>query len=222
VTETQPRSNPFRGKYLFHVHTRATDGRLCVRDYFEYAERSGVDQIIFLEHIRKQASYDVASWVAEIQQCALTCGVRASVGFEAKLLANGTLDISEKHLALAEVIGIAEHGFPNGPECLESAFLRVINSYPSVLPNKFFVWVHPGLSLQKRGVAPHLSSVHLSMLDRAQEAGVLIEHNLRYGLVGNELLHRIAMDRLVVGVDAHSLQDLQMWRAAHNLRQGAT
>ncbi len=32
--------NPFTGRYLFHLHTRFTDGQLSVKDHFDYAQTS--------------------------------------------------------------------------------------------------------------------------------------------------------------------------------------
>ena len=107
------KSNPFRGRYLFHFHTQHTDGKLTGRDYFDWAQAHGVQSLLFLEHVRREASYDVPAFVEEVKELEQQFGIRAGVGFETKLLPDGTLDITPEHCALAEIVGIAEHGFPN-------------------------------------------------------------------------------------------------------------
>jgi hypothetical protein len=53
------RSDPFTGRYLFHLHTTYTDGKVAVPQYFDLAQRTRLDRLIFLEHIRAQPGYDV-------------------------------------------------------------------------------------------------------------------------------------------------------------------
>jgi len=206
------KSSMFRGAYLFHVHTDRTDGKLSVQDYFTLAGQYGVSSIVFLEHIRKAPNYDVEAFISEIKYTAQMTGLTASIGFEAKLLPDGILDISESHLALAEVIGIAEHGFPDDLTVLKWAFSTALNSYTRDLGNKSVVWVHPGLWFRKRGLMHSHYQDYCSMLNEAQDAGVFIENNLRYGLVDESLSAGVAPSSLVLGADAHAQEDLQRWR----------
>jgi putative hydrolase len=205
------KSNPFQGRYLFHFHTRQTDGKLAVRDYFDWAQAQGVQSLLFLEHIRRQVSYDVSAWVEEVKELRQRSGVKACIGFEAKLLPDGTLDISEEHCELAEIVGIAEHGFPDDVALLKAAFRRVVKVLPEQFPHCCFVWVHPGLWFKKRGIDRSSSTACLSMLQQAQESGVFVERNLRYGLLDEALLDRIAPELLVLGADAHTAEDLTAW-----------
>lgn len=205
------KSNMFRGEYLFHIHTDRTDGKLTVGEFFEFAQRHALDSLIFLEHIRREPKYDVNAFVSEIRHAAESTGVKAHVGFEAKLLPNGTLDISDSHLEMAEVIGIAEHGFPDDLEVLKKSFTEVLQTYPRKFADKIFVWVHPGLWFKKHGVIHSHLQDYRSMLKEAQQHGVLIEHNLRYGLVDESLLGECVATPLVIGADSHSGKDLEKW-----------
>jgi len=201
----------FQGNYLFHLHTERTDGKLFIQDYFAAACRCGARSIIFLEHIRKYPGYDVEAFVKEIRDSAREAGVDAFIGFETRLLPNGSLDISDKHLELAEVIGIAEHGFPDNVELLKLSFLKVLDLYRYKMRSKNFVWVHPGLWFKRRGMNPAHSLHYLSMLAHAQKADLLIERNLRYGLIDESLVSQITPSSLVVGADAHTAEDLKVW-----------
>ncbi|MDF2626482.1 MAG: hypothetical protein K0R39_313 [Symbiobacteriaceae bacterium] len=200
------RSNPFTGRYLFHVHTPYTDGQVPVRAYFDLAVRAGLDRLIFLEHIRAAPRYDVTQFVAEVRGCAAACGVEALVGFEAKVLPGGALDISEEHLALAEVLGIAEHGFPADFDLWRASIRRALDASYGSRP---VVWVHPGLWLKKHGLLEAREQEYLALLALAQGAGVKVEMNRRYGLVPGHLAGEVAPEALVRGADAHRLEDAE-------------
>lgn len=208
------KSNPFQGRYLFHFHTQRTDGKLTAQDYFDWAQVQGVESLLFLEHVRRQASYDVPAFVEEIKELEQRFGIRASIGFETKLLPDGTLDISPEHCALAEIVGIAEHGFPNDVGLLQTAFQRALNTLPERLPDCCLVWVHPGLWFKKRSIERSTSTACLSMLEQAVGSGVFVERNLRYGLLDEALLPTISEELLVLGADAHTTKDLDVWEAS--------
>lgn len=207
---------PFSKRCLFHLHTRFTDGELSVRDYFEFANAHAIDNLVFLEHIRRQPTYAVEAFVNEVQAEEGRSRVRAFVGFEAKVLLDGTLDISDEHFRQADVIGIAEHGFPNNPTLLTECMLRVFDACRAWRGRKHFVWVHPGLSLRD---APENTAVANSMgclVEQARRCGVRIERNMRYNLVSEDIARRLLPEELVIGVDAHKWSDLELapnlWR----------
>jgi histidinol phosphatase-like PHP family hydrolase len=208
------KSNPFRGRYLFHFHTQHTDGKLTGRDYFDWAQAHGVQSLLFLEHVRREASYDVPAFVEEVKELEQQFGIRAGVGFETKLLPDGTLDITPEHCALAEIVGIAEHGFPDDVELLQTAFQRAVTRLPEQFPDCCMVWVHPGLWFKKRGIERPTSTACLAMLQQAKESGVFVERNLRYSLLDEALLPTISKELLVLGADAHTAKDLSAWEAS--------
>jgi histidinol phosphatase-like PHP family hydrolase len=141
--------NIFNCKYLFHIHTVHTDGFLSVRDYFDFAGSVGIERVIFLEHIRRRPTYDTAEFARQVRECSAASGIPACVGFEAKLLADGRLDIAPEAIELADVIGIAEHGFPPDFTLLRDAFSRAVEDCRDLVYCKEIVWAHPGLWLKK-------------------------------------------------------------------------
>lgn len=202
---TSMRSDPFVGRYLFHLHTTYTDGKATVAEYFEWGQRAGVERLIFLEHIRANPSYDVQQFVAEVKACSSECGLPALVGFEAKLLPGGALDIRAEHVALADLLGLAEHSFP-GEFALWHASVRaaLANCASQERP---VVWVHPGLWLQKRGLLAAQDLAYRDLLAEAHALGLKVEWNLRYGLVPPALRGALPPESLVIGADAHRLAD---------------
>lgn len=194
--------------YWFHLHTTYTDGVLSVEDYFKAAHQYGINTLIFCEYIRRNPDYDVHALVQEVKQCAEDYRMRAHVGFEAKILEDGELDISPEHMELAEVIGIAEHGFPPNFTLFMSAWEEVMLSMKEVAKKKDVVWVHPGLFFRKnRLMMTHQEEFH-QMLKKAIDCGILLEYNLRYNLIEKPLHLEYPH---ILGLDAHSEEDIVRW-----------
>ncbi|MBV8552857.1 MAG: hypothetical protein JOY54_16295 [Acidobacteriaceae bacterium] len=205
------KSSIFTGRYLFHFHTRHTDGELSIEDYFTYARNARVDRLIFLEHIRRQPTYDVEKFASEVIQASQRFGIDAVLGFEAKLLPEGDLDISDEHFTLAKVIGIAEHRFTADITLLQDALCRTIDRYRVAAGDTSLVWVHPGLTFLKSGVNPVDNPIYESMIRWARGEQLLVEQNLRYKLVPESALQIVENAGVVLGADAHTAADLELW-----------
>jgi PHP domain len=206
-----PKSNPLSGRYLFHLHTRCTDGKLSLENYFSFAAAHGIERLVFLEHIRSEPTYDVQQFALDVARISRERNIEAVLGFEVKLLPDGSLDIRAEHLLLASVIGIAEHGFPRDPHLLRSSLTRAFDHYSSFGPEKTFVWVHPGTTFCKMGVHPHEHPVYESIVRWSADAGLLIEQNLRYGLISDQAIRKSGLRRIILGADAHTGADLEAW-----------
>ncbi len=200
-----------RGRVLFHCHTHHTDGHPAAGDYVRYAAKHGLDRVVFLEHIRRAPSYDVAAFADEVRVSGERWGVPVTLGFEAKVLPGGGLDIAEAHLALAEIVGVAEHGFPDDLDLWEAS-LRAAFRRAGGLPIPA-AWVHPGLYLRKRHWLDAEQARYAALLEAAQEEGLLIEQNARYRLVPDDALPLVRPGRLVRGIDAHRLADVERFFA---------
>ncbi|MFZ0688917.1 MAG: hypothetical protein WAM68_03740 [Acidobacteriaceae bacterium] len=206
-------SDPFTGRYLFHLHTSRTDGKLLTREHFDFARTHSLERLIFLEHVRRISTYDVREFAAEIRCCDMEFGIPALVGFEAKILPDGALDIGPDALDLAEVVGMAEHGFRESVDILAFAMMRAIGDFRAAWPGKHLVWVHPGLYFQKAGIAPASHEAFAKILQFAIDAGVRIEDNTRYGLPGAPVMALVPEHLRVRGGDCHTAQDLEKWLA---------
>ena len=201
----------FAGRVLFHCHTHHTDGAPSVADYLAYAAEHGLDRVVFLEHIRRNPSYDVGAFVEEIRAESERLGVPAVVGFEAKVLPGGALDIASEHAALAGVVGIAEHGFPDDPALWRDSLAQAFATWGAA--EQTAIWVHPGLWLKKtRRLESHRADYE-ALIAEAQAAGVLVERNHRYRLLPDAALPLVRPERLVHGADAHRLGDVDAFLA---------
>jgi len=214
------RSEIFRGNYLFHLHTNFTDGEITIPQYFEFALKTGIEKLVFLEHIRRFPSYSVASLASQIKSFSDEYGISSFLGFETKLLPGGDLDISEEHFEAAEVIGIAEHGFSPDKKLLRDALQHAINKCRALTWHKDIVWVHPGLTLKNADLLRAEREWYLDLLQYAEQKGIRIERNLRYNLVPQDIASKITADSLVIGADAHHHEDLEVWKIFMNGLEG--
>lgn len=205
------KSDIFNGKYLFHLHTTLTDAEITIRQYFEFAVNTGIEKLVFLEHIRRLPTYSIASFISQIKSFSNEYGIPSFVGFETKLLPIGELDISEEHFEAADVIGIAEHGFVPDINLLRDSLQRAINTCQSFTKTKDIVWVHPGLTLKKRNLLLAEEDWYIDMLLYAGERGIKIERNLRHDLIPQQLASKIDINSIVIGADAHYIHDLEVW-----------
>lgn len=177
-----------------------------------------VERVIFLEHIRRQPTYDVRKFAADIATASQNFAIAAVLGFEAKLLPGGDLDISDEHFSLASVIGIAEHGFPHDTTLLEDSLRRAVERYRPALSGRSLVWVHPGLTFRKAGLDPTIDPAYHSVVRWAQQEQLVLEKNLRYDLVPECILSALDRSVVVLGADAHKMADLERW---HKHSRGA-
>ena len=67
------------------------------------------------------------------------------------------------------------------------------------------VWVHPGLKLLKQKA----NEMFQEVMHYALNYGVYIEVNLRYNLPPESFLLQIPASKLVIGLDAHSVDDVK-------------
>lgn len=199
------RSSSHAGRrYWFHLHTIHTHGRSTVREYLEAARELDIEQVVFLEHVRARPSYDTQAFVDEVSTEAESVGLNAYVGFEAKILSGAGLDIDERLLASADVIGIAEHGYAGSAGSLATDFVDLVMRVTAQHPRQSFVWVHPGSWLQRSGDTA-AGRAYARMVEAALATGVRIERNLKYDLVSADDFDALAAEETVVGLDAHSV-----------------
>jgi histidinol phosphatase-like PHP family hydrolase len=206
MTDSSKSSPSFQGRYWSHLHTVYSHGVATVRDYFDAARELQIDQLIFLEHTRLAPTYDTAAFIGEVRDEAAVAGVEAYVGFEAKILPGGRLDISDEVLETAQAVGIAEHSYPGDANALALDFARLVSEVTRSFPQQTFIWVHPGSWLVRHGKKVD-GPAFTAMRDAASSAHVRIERNLKYDLVPAEIYRLLAADATVFGLDAHSIDD---------------
>ncbi|MFL6352714.1 MAG: hypothetical protein ACJ74Z_12820 [Bryobacteraceae bacterium] len=177
-------------------------------DYFRFAREHGFEKLIFLEHIRRTPTYDVDAFIGDVKEASQEFGIQALAGFETKLLPDGTLDIDDSHARKADVLGIAEHGFAGDVGTLERALTECFQQYEHLKSVQALVWVHPGLLLKKKGLLKDEQNRYRDLLDRAVEAGIPPERNMRYDLVPQPIFAELDPNCRIHGADAHTGDDL--------------
>lgn len=195
--------------YLFHLHTRYTDGHLDAEDYFRFAGEHGIETIVFTEHVRRELRYDFSAFVAEIRAVAERYpGIMPVIGAEAKILPEGDLDIDESTLAQIDVLCFACHGFPDDHDLYFRSFRKLLSD--ECWKEKIRVFVHPGRYFQKRHVEdPELWRGLEELLEWGMENGVIIEDNRRENLPRHP--EKIPSAWKITGYDMHHPRDLEKW-----------
>lgn len=195
--------------YLFHLHTRYTDGHLDVVDYFRFAKENDIKTIIFTEHVRRELKYDFTAFVDEIVATSeLFPEIRGLIGAEAKLLPGGGLDIDKATADLLDVLCFACHGFPDDHELYFKSFEQLLTD--DQWKNKIRVFVHPGRYLKKRQVteSAYWDRLH-DLLLLGIENGVFIEDNKSEMLPPS--IHLLPDEHKIVGYDIHHQKGLENW-----------
>lgn len=194
-----------RGHYLFHLHTDWTDGQSSLYDYCIAAKRLGFQALVLTEHIRRECGYDFRGFLESANEQQSIHDMEILVGVEAKILPSGLVDVPEEILPEIEILAIAEHGFQEDALTLVESLNR---AFESLRDTGFAcVWVHPGLGLLlKKNLS---ESAFQEILQVALECGVYIEDNLRYKLPPKPLLPMIPPTCAVVGLDAHSVEEVE-------------
>lgn len=196
-------------RYLFHLHTRYTDGKLDAVDYFRFAAEHQVKSIFFTEHVRKELKYSFEEFVSEIRETEKKFpGISGYIGAEAKVLPGGDLDIDQKTFEQLDVLCFACHGFPDDVELYFESFRQLFSDdrWKSV-PR---VFVHPGRYLKKRDWLTENNTMRLhQLLEFAMEEGIFIEDNKREHLPPT--IDKIPVSMQVVGYDIHHQVGLDNW-----------
>lgn len=195
--------------YLFHLHTRYTDGQLDAIDYFRFAKEHGVKTLVFTEHVRRDLKYDFSAFVSEIRTIALDYPeVKAVIGAEAKILPEGELDISEETLKQIDVLCFACHGFPDDNALYLRSFRNLLTS--GEWKDKIRVFVHPGRYLKRRRIEdPEMWNALNELLLLGADNSVFIEENKRENLPPE--IQVVPEEWRIVGYDIHHESGLENW-----------
>jgi putative hydrolase len=188
---------------LWHVHTNYTDGKCSIEEILDLAVARGIEFVCFIEHIRRRPTYSPEAFRDEIMQCSAEREIEAIVGFEAKLLHDGTVNIPDQDLDA--FIFLAEHGniSPSKEEYVSILLEGLSNPVVSG-------WVHPGLFAKRMGwtFSSHESEQIASVMRQNE---LVYEMNKRYRLPVPSLsdaLKRVNIP-FFTGVDFHQKGDLE-------------
>ncbi len=196
-------------KYLisgqWHVHTNYVDGENTVDEYCKRTVKLRIPLIAFTEHVRKKLTYRYHDLVGEI----LTARedypeLIILTGCEAKVLEDGSLDVSEDVLRQSEIVLMAFHSFPADKD-------KYVEALKTALSNpKVDIWAHPGLFLRNKNFSLRDEEVE-DILEKASRENVLIEFNEKYQLPVRSWVEigKKKGIKFVRGSDVHKIRDLK-------------
>lgn len=201
--------NIIQKPYVFHLHTRYTDGRLDAVDYFRFAQDNSVKTIIFTEHVRKELKYSFEEFTREVKETQKDFhDIDVIIGAEAKVLPGGDLDICEEVLNNIELIAFACHGFPDDKELYEDSFNKLFSD--SRWKSYARVFVHPGRFLKSRGWLNDNHNLLSRLIDKAISEEVFVERNKPEKVPPENLL--IPDEWKIIGFDIHTRKGLEDYK----------
>ena len=158
----------------WHLHTTYTDGKSSVDEYCAKAVELGLPLLAFTEHVPKSMTYDYSKLLADIDAAREKYdSLIILTGCEAKVLPDGTLDVSDDILYTVDYPIFAYHSFPIDQKLIIETIYSVINNYP------VNAWAHPGYFLKKTDLTipeEELMNIFLDLKKR----DVLLELNNKY------------------------------------------
>lgn len=204
-----------------HMHTDATDGRDSIRQMAEAAMARGLSYIAITDHSKNLAmtnGLDDARALAHVKRIREVDAelvdeyegrIRVLPGIEVDILADGTLDLDDSTLAQMDIVVASVHShFAQPVEEMTARVLRALeNPHVRILG-------HPTgrKVLSREAYAISIDSI----LKRAAELGVAVEHNASPARADlNDLNLRLAKQhgcKIVINTDAHATEELDQMR----------
>jgi putative hydrolase len=186
----------------WHVHTDYVDCENSVLEMCERAEKNRLRLIAFTEHVRMEMDYDFNALLRDVEEARKRFpGLKILIGCEAKVLANGEIDVSEDVLKICDIVIASFHGFPPEKKKQTGALEKMLKN-PDV-----DIWGHPGTLLNNCNMSKKEME---SVIRLCIKNKVLIERSLKYGAPEEfiNLVERLGAET-VTGSDAHSLRDIR-------------
>jgi putative hydrolase len=194
-------------RYLFHIHTNYTDGKLTVEDYFNFAQANGIKTLVFTEHVRINLDYSFDLFINEVTTVSEKYqSVNFVIGAEAKILPDMTLDISGEVYDKIDLLAIACHRFPNDTDLYFNSLMKIFEQKRNIPA----VFVHPGRYFKKRYINDQNYRFQ-NLIDFATLNGVYIENNKRENLPNENI--SIPKKNEVIGFDVHGYSELNLFKS---------
>lgn len=206
-----------------HVHTLLSDGQNTIKEYIKRAQRLGLKQIAFSDHMRKESTWFNA-FLKEFEQARGESGnLEIFKSAEAKLTPNDDLDIGKEVLNKIDfVIGVI-HSYPKRggyfkfDELNKEKALNIdIEASVRLIECKDVDVVGHLGGVYHKYFGPYPSSKYKELIKIIKEKNKILEINPRYISDMKKFLD-ICFDinpHITIGSDAHSINELGNARVA--------
>jgi putative hydrolase len=185
----------------YHVHSSYNDHSspdLTVRNALETAEKLGLRTLAFTEHVRRSSTW-IPQYIHEIRSYSLRSKVKVITGFEAKILADGSIDCLEDYSRTYMVIASFHTPYPDKKIWMNALANAIENPDVNIIGH---LAPEATFTLDKYEIE--------SIASKIVENGKIVEINAKY--------HRPPRDWIIIfkdrgvnfrlGSDAHSLSEI--------------
>jgi DNA polymerase (family 10)/putative hydrolase len=189
----------------WHIHTTYTDGGNSVAEYCEVASDYGIPLLAFTEHVSIELTYDFNEFLEEIDSARSQYDLIILSGCEAKVLPDGSLNVSDSVIGEVEYPIFSFHSFPGDLALFLESLERVFQD------RRVNTWAHPGRLPVRQNMEIDSDALQ-EIMKQMKHNNILLEVNRRYGLPKKEWVEeakRIGL-KLVRGSDVHSIEELEL------------
>jgi hypothetical protein len=207
--------------YLFHFHSNLTDGEIPLEDYFKFAKENKI-KLYFCEHLNNEPTFDVSSFIFDVQQLSKRYGVSYRMGFEISAHRQISLKCLN-YLKLTDnsvgslIIGLSYHSLSSSILPIKIEIRALLDLLQGTLEDSAdYVLCHPGKWFIENSVYDlsdsYLKFEWLTFLDYLKSRGIYLEHNLKYP-VPIEIEKETSNIYLakIVGADIHTQLELHKY-----------
>ncbi len=189
----------------WHIHTTYTDGGNSVAEYCEVASDYGIPLLAFTEHVSIELTYDFNEFLEEIDSARSQYDLIILSGCEAKVLPDGSLNVSDSVIGEVDYPIFSFHSFPGDLALFLESLERVFQD------RRVNTWAHPGRLPVRQNLEIDSEALQ-AIMKQMKHNNILLEVNRRYGLPKNEWVEeakRIGLN-LFRGSDVHSIEGLEV------------
>lgn len=185
----------------WHIHTNYTDGVNSIDEVCKTADRLKIPLIAFTEHVRNNLDYDFNEFLRDIRKARKKYHSMIILsGIEAKILDNGSIDVSPEIISKIDYPIVAFHSFPKDYTNLEYSLKKAIKI------KEINTWAHP------EPIIAHFIKNHIiNLLPFFKKEKILLEKNQKYHITNMDINLFAQKNKIFVvnGNDIHSCQDLE-------------
>jgi putative hydrolase len=194
----------------YHVHSSYNDHSaldLTVKNALDRAAEIGLKTLAFTEHVRRSSSW-VPQYIQEIQYLRESSKINAIIGFEAKILPDGSIDCLEEYSRTHLTIASFHNAYSDKKKWMNALIKAIENPHVNIIGH---LAPEPSFELDVREID--------FIASRIAHHEKIVEINAKYHRPPKDwiLAFRNKGVRFHLGSDAHSVSEIGQFEKVSDL-----
>jgi putative hydrolase len=194
----------------YHVHSNFNDHSaldLTVKNALDRAAEIGLKTLAFTEHVRRSSSW-VPQYIQEIQNLRESSKINVIIGFEAKILPDGSIDCLEEYSRTHLTIASFHNSYSDKKKWMNALIKAIENPYVNIIGH---LAPEPSFELDGREID--------FIASRIVHHEKIVEINAKYHRPPKDwiLAFRNKGVRFHLGSDAHSVSEIGRFEKVSDL-----